>query len=98
MSGSNRFRSGLDPKNQKGSGGRSQRRRSDCGVICFCSSSSSSSSSPSPFSVVDSARIKLVGVEGGGNNADVEFYVRNTDAQALLNSAAKNPLQIGEVH
>ncbi|XXG82119.1 hypothetical protein AAC387_Pa10g0135 [Persea americana] len=97
MSGSNSFRSGLDPKNQKGSGGRSQRRRSDCGVISS-SSSSSSSSSPSPFSVVDSARIKLVGVEGGGNNADVEFYVMNTDAQALLNSAAKNPLQIGEVH
>ncbi|KAL0399166.1 UNVERIFIED_CONTAM: Cell division protein FtsZ1, chloroplastic [Sesamum radiatum] len=54
-----------------------------------------------------SAKIKVVGVGGGGNNAvnrmigsglqGMEFYAINTDAQALLQSAAKNPIQIGEV-
>lgn len=49
----------------------------------------------------------MVGVGGGGNNAvnrmigsglqGVDFYAINTDAQALLNSQAKNPLQIGEL-
>lgn len=49
----------------------------------------------------------MVGVGGGGNNAvnrmigsglqGVDFYAINTDAQALLNSEAKNPLQIGEL-
>lgn len=58
------------------------------------------------FTQVDSARIKVVGVGGGGNNAvnrmigsglqGVEFYAINTDSQALLHSEAKNPLQIGE--
>ncbi|RWR71843.1 cell division protein FtsZ 1, chloroplastic [Cinnamomum micranthum f. kanehirae] len=106
-----RFRIGLDSKNRTSSGWvRSPRRSSDCGIICSCSSSSSSSKSP--FSVVESARIKVVGVGGGGNNAvnrmigsglqvpsfpGVEFYSINTDAQALVNSAAKNPLQIGEL-
>ncbi|KAJ8470691.1 hypothetical protein OPV22_025034 [Ensete ventricosum] len=61
----------------------------------------------SPFVPVESARIKVVGVGGGGNNAvnrmigsglqGVEFYAINTDSQALLHSQAKNPLQIGEV-
>ncbi|XP_010913967.1 cell division protein FtsZ homolog 1, chloroplastic [Elaeis guineensis] len=61
----------------------------------------------SSFAPVDSARIKVVGVGGGGNNAvnrmigsglqGVEFYAINTDAQALLHSQAKNPLQIGEL-
>lgn len=56
---------------------------------------------------MDSAKIKVVGVGGGGNNAvnrmigsglqGVDFYAINTDAQALLQSAAKNPLQIGEL-
>nr|XP_010928879.1 cell division protein FtsZ homolog 1, chloroplastic isoform X2 [Elaeis guineensis] len=56
---------------------------------------------------VDAARIRVVGVGGGGNNAvnrmigsglqGVEFYAINTDAQALLHSQAKNPLQIGEL-
>ncbi|XP_009407904.2 cell division protein FtsZ homolog 1, chloroplastic [Musa acuminata AAA Group] len=61
----------------------------------------------SPFVPVESARIKVVGVGGGGNNAvnrmigsglqGVEFYAINTDSQALLHSQAQNPLQIGEV-
>ncbi|KAH0453951.1 hypothetical protein IEQ34_018275 [Dendrobium chrysotoxum] len=56
---------------------------------------------------VESAKIKVVGVGGGGNNAvnrmigsglqGVDFYAINTDAQSLLNSQAKNPLQIGEL-
>ncbi|PKU76490.1 cell division protein FtsZ homolog 1, chloroplastic [Dendrobium catenatum] len=56
---------------------------------------------------VESAKIKVVGVGGGGNNAvnrmigsglqGVDFYAINTDAQSLLNSQATNPLQIGEL-
>lgn len=48
----------------------------------------------------------MIGVGGGGNNAvnrmigsglqGVEFYAVNTDSQALVNSLAKHPLQIGE--
>lgn len=63
-------------------------------------------SSYSPFRQMESARIKVVGIGGGGNNAvnrmiaaglhGVEFYAINTDAQALLQSAAENPVQIGE--
>ncbi|KAF7145509.1 hypothetical protein RHSIM_Rhsim04G0016100 [Rhododendron simsii] len=74
----------------------SQRYRS--GLCCSCTSS---------FTQMDSAKIKVVGVGGGGNNAvnrmigsglqGVDFYAINTDAQALLQSAAKNPLQIGEL-
>jgi cell division protein FtsZ len=51
------------------------------------------------------ARIKVVGVGGGGNNAvnrmiefglkGVEFIAVNTDAQALLMSRAENKIQIG---
>ena len=51
------------------------------------------------------ARIKVVGVGGGGGNAvnrmvqagfaDVEFIVANTDRQALANNAAPMKLQIG---
>jgi cell division protein FtsZ len=51
------------------------------------------------------ARIKVVGVGGGGGNAvnrmisaglaDVEFIVANTDAQALQNNAAPVKIQIG---
>jgi len=51
------------------------------------------------------ARIKVVGVGGAGSNAvgrmyeeglsGVEFYVMNTDAQALQNSRVPNKLQIG---
>jgi cell division protein FtsZ len=51
------------------------------------------------------ARIKVVGVGGGGGNAvnrmvhaglgDVEFIVANTDQQALLNNAAPVKVQIG---
>ncbi|XP_018812283.1 cell division protein FtsZ homolog 1, chloroplastic-like isoform X2 [Juglans regia] len=59
------------------------------------------------FHPVESAKIKVVGVGGGGNNAvnrmigsglhGVDFYAINTDAQSLLQSAAENPLQIGEL-
>ena len=51
------------------------------------------------------AKIKVVGVGGGGGNAiermikagleDVEFWVMNTDLQVLKNSSAKNKLQLG---
>ncbi|MEP7103890.1 MAG: cell division protein FtsZ [Candidatus Dojkabacteria bacterium] len=54
-----------------------------------------------------SAKIKVVGVGGGGGNAlntmvseyniqDVEFIAVNTDAQALLSSKADTKLRIGE--
>ena len=52
------------------------------------------------------ARIKVIGVGGGGSNAvnrmvasglnGVEFIVANTDAQALSTNAAPRRLQIGE--
>ncbi|CAO1943682.1 unnamed protein product [Urochloa humidicola] len=58
------------------------------------------------FAPVDTARIKVVGVGGGGNNAvnrmigsglqGIEFYAINTDSQALITSQAQYPLQIGE--
>ncbi|XP_077227688.1 cell division protein FtsZ homolog 1, chloroplastic-like [Tasmannia lanceolata] len=64
-----------------------------------CSSSLSPSSS-------ESARIRVVGIGGGGNNAvnrmigsglqGVDFYAINTDAQALLQSSANQRIQIGE--
>lgn len=54
----------------------------------------------------DFAKIKVVGVGGGGNNAvnrmisagikGVEFYAFNTDRQALKSSLADNKIQIGE--
>ncbi|XP_074320359.1 cell division protein FtsZ homolog 1, chloroplastic [Silene latifolia] len=61
----------------------------------------------SSFSSMENAKIKVIGVGGGGNNAvnrmigsglqGVDFYAINTDAQALLHSAAENPIQIGEL-
>ena len=52
------------------------------------------------------AKIKVIGVGGGGNNAvnrmiveglkNVEFIVINTDKQALLLSQANQKIQIGE--
>nr|MBA2453338.1 cell division protein FtsZ [Chloroflexia bacterium] len=52
------------------------------------------------------ARIKVIGVGGGGGNAvnrmieagveGVEFVVVNTDGQALLNSAAPVSVRIGD--
>jgi len=52
------------------------------------------------------ARIKVIGVGGGGGNAvnrmiassvtGIEFWAINTDAQAMLHSAATNRLQIGQ--
>ena len=54
----------------------------------------------------DFAKIKVVGVGGGGNNAvnrmieagvkGVEFLVFNTDRQALKNSNAETKIQLGE--
>ncbi|NDJ13645.1 MAG: cell division protein FtsZ, partial [Acidobacteriia bacterium] len=51
-------------------------------------------------------RIKVIGVGGGGSNSvgrlyadgleGVEFYVMNTDAQALNASRVPNRVQIGE--
>ncbi|KAK1581842.1 hypothetical protein Q3G72_009574 [Acer saccharum] len=71
-----------------------QRRRSGSSVCCS-------------FAPMETARIKVIGVGGGGNNAvnrmigsglkGVDFYAVNTDSQALLQSAAENPLQIGEL-
>ncbi|KAK0600792.1 hypothetical protein LWI29_018412 [Acer saccharum] len=71
-----------------------QRRRSGSPVCCS-------------FAPMETARIKVIGVGGGGNNAvnrmigsglkGVDFYAVNTDSQALLQSAAENPLQIGEL-
>ncbi|XP_021759052.1 cell division protein FtsZ homolog 1, chloroplastic-like [Chenopodium quinoa] len=59
------------------------------------------------FTPMETAKIKAVGVGGGGNNAvnrmigsglqGVDFYAINTDAQALLQSAAEHPIQIGEL-
>ncbi|KAK7276897.1 hypothetical protein RIF29_18045 [Crotalaria pallida] len=59
------------------------------------------------FAYVDNAKIKVVGIGGGGNNAvnrmigsglqGVDFYAINTDAQALLHSATENPIKIGEL-
>ncbi|PSR95539.1 Cell division protein FtsZ 1 like [Actinidia chinensis var. chinensis] len=76
--------------------GPSKRHRS----VLFCTCRSS-------FTPMDAAKIKVIGVGGGGNNAvnrmigsglhGVDFYAVNTDAQALLQSAAENPLQIGEL-
>ncbi|MCR5265996.1 MAG: cell division protein FtsZ [Cyanobacteria bacterium RUI128] len=54
----------------------------------------------------DLAKIKVIGVGGGGGNAvdrmiksglsGVEFWAMNTDLQVLSRSTAKNKLQIGE--
>ncbi|PIA38259.1 hypothetical protein AQUCO_02800140v1 [Aquilegia coerulea] len=72
--------------------------RSNGSVGMTCSSS---------FAPMESAKIKVVGVGGGGNNAvnrmigsglqGVEFFAINTDSQALVQSSAENPLQIGEL-
>ncbi|ERN08308.1 hypothetical protein AMTR_s00156p00058400 [Amborella trichopoda] len=58
------------------------------------------------INVSETARIKVIGIGGGGNNAvnrmigsglqGVEFYAVNTDAQALLLSNAEHRVQIGE--
>jgi cell division protein FtsZ len=55
---------------------------------------------------VNLAKIKVVGVGGGGNNAvnrmidadvkGIDFIAVNTDKQALLNSKSDNKIQIGE--
>ncbi|GLU23838.1 hypothetical protein SLE2022_398140 [Rubroshorea leprosula] len=70
------------------------RRHQSGGIVCS-------------FAPMETAKIKVVGVGGGGNNAvnrmigsglqGVDFYAINTDSQALLQSAAGNPLQIGEL-
>ncbi|MGB5240328.1 MAG: cell division protein FtsZ, partial [Prochlorococcaceae cyanobacterium] len=65
-------------------------------------------SSPSSNGIVpsQSARIEVIGVGGGGSNAvnrmiasDLEgvgYWVLNTDAQALLQSAAQRRVQLGQ--
>ncbi|KAK4491759.1 hypothetical protein RD792_002534 [Penstemon davidsonii] len=73
----------------------------------FCNSKRHRNAVYSSFIPMDSAKIKVVGVGGGGNNAvnrmigsglqGVDFFAINTDAQALLQSAAENPIQIGEL-
>ncbi|KAI3456865.1 hypothetical protein Pfo_013528 [Paulownia fortunei] len=73
----------------------------------FCNFKRHRSGVYSSFIPMDSAKIKVLGVGGGGNNAvnrmigsglqGVDFYAINTDAQALLQSAAENPIQIGEL-
>lgn len=60
-----------------------------------------------PRSTSEIAKIKVVGVGGGGGNAiahmiendninGVEFIIANTDAQALLTSPAETKVQLGE--
>ncbi len=59
-----------------------------------------------PNEIDNFAQIKVVGVGGGGSNAvnrmiqselrGVEYYVVNTDAQALLYSEAPNRIRIGD--
>ena len=61
---------------------------------------------PQPQEIDSFAQIKVVGVGGGGSNAinrmiqselrGVEYYVVNTDAQALLYSEAPNRIRIGD--
>ena len=56
--------------------------------------------------MLGSAKIKVIGVGGGGNNAvqnmidsgmeGVQFICANTDAQALASNSAPNKIQIGE--
>ena len=56
-------------------------------------------------SVVQGAKIRVVGIGGGGGNAvntmiefglqGVDFIVGNTDTQALVNSKAPNKIQVG---
>ncbi|XP_027342540.1 cell division protein FtsZ homolog 1, chloroplastic-like [Abrus precatorius] len=87
------FRSSVSPNPRKRTSASQPLRRHFESVTCS-------------FSSLDSAKIKVVGVGGGGNNAvnrmigcglhGVEFYAINTDAQALLHSAAENPIKIGE--
>ncbi|KAL6553382.1 Cell division protein FtsZ 1 [Orobanche gracilis] len=106
----------------------------------FCSSKRHPNGSYCSFVPMESAKIKVIGVGGGGNNAvnrmigsglqmlqptchialcyenffvsrkkdalenpevlclwGVDFYAVNTDSQALLQSDAENPIQIGEL-
>jgi len=58
------------------------------------------------MSIVSGAKIKVIGVGGGGGNAintmirqglrGVEFIAANTDAQALTNNLADNKIQLGQ--
>nr|BAJ85582.1 predicted protein [Hordeum vulgare subsp. vulgare] len=87
---------GLPPRRPHSGGCRNQTRRPRHAAV-QCSFA---------FAPVETARIKVVGVGGGGNNAvnrmigsglqGIEFYAINTDSQALVNSQAQHPLQIGE--
>ncbi|XP_073138564.1 cell division protein FtsZ homolog 1, chloroplastic-like [Henckelia pumila] len=79
------------------------RRKSSCDSrLCRTRSGAYSS-----FTRIETAKIKVIGVGGGGNNAvnrmigsglqGVDFCAINTDAQSLLQSAAETPIQIGEL-
>ncbi|KAL3636991.1 Cell division protein FtsZ 1 [Castilleja foliolosa] len=77
------------------------------GSISLCNSKRRHGRVFSSFIPMDSAKIKVIGVGGGGNNAvnrmigsglqGVDFYAINTDIQALVQSVAENPIQIGEL-
>lgn len=71
----------------------------------FSASKQQEDSIPTP-DVVSPAKIKVIGVGGGGGNAvnrmiksglsGVEFYLMNTDAQVLNYGAAPNKIRLGK--
>ncbi len=75
-------------------------------IMEIVSSEMSSSMNPEGISPSQSARIEVIGVGGGGSNAvnrmilsdleGVAYRVLNTDAQALIQSAADNRVQLGQ--
>ena len=75
-------------------------------IMEIVSSEMSSSMNPEGISPSQSARIEVIGVGGGGSNAvnrmilsdleGVAYRVLNTDAQALIQSAADNRVQLGK--
>lgn len=81
-------------------------RLHSCGAGWHVRSSRPFSSVRASLPSYEGARIKVIGVGGGGNNAvnrmigsglqGVEFWAINTDAQALVQSAAPQRLQIGQ--
>ena len=75
-------------------------------IMEIVSGEMSSSMNPEGISPSQSARIEVIGVGGGGSNAvnrvilsdleGVAYRVLNTDAQALIQSAADNRVQLGQ--
>ncbi|XP_073302067.1 cell division protein FtsZ homolog 1, chloroplastic-like [Primulina huaijiensis] len=80
---------------------------SGCRWKSACNSRFCRNGAYSSYTSIETAKIKVIGVGGGGNNAvnrmigsglqGVDFYAINTDVQALLQSAAETPIQIGEL-